>query len=144
APPPARQLHRHPHQPAPEHRQGRGRPRRPPRDPPARAAPRRDHLARRHPSRLRRPQPRLRHPHHFHPDRRGVTMPFNPIILAESALTIDGDAFEGQISSAVFTPSSSPVTWTAINGQTYTRQTPATWTLDLGYAQDWAFADALS
>lgn len=71
-------------------------------------------------------------------------MPFNPIILAESVLTIDGDAFEGQISAATFTPSSSPVTWTAINGDTYTRQSPATWVLDLTYAQDWAFADALA
>jgi hypothetical protein len=71
-------------------------------------------------------------------------MPFNPIILAESTLSIDGDAFEGQINSAVFTPSSSPVTFSAINGQTYTAQSPATWTLDLGYAQDWAYADALS
>lgn len=72
-------------------------------------------------------------------------MPFNPIIsLAEATLSIDGDAFEGQISAATFTPTSSAITWTAINGQTYTAQSPATWVLDLTFAQDWAFADALS
>ena len=71
-------------------------------------------------------------------------MAFQPIILGQSALTIDGDAFEGQINSAVFTPTSSIIPWTAINGDTYSFATPATWTLDLGYAQDWNDADALS
>lgn len=71
-------------------------------------------------------------------------MPFTPIMLGASVLTIDGDAFEGQISAATFTPSSSISTWTAINGDTYSFTTPATWVLDLTYAQDWNFADALA
>lgn len=71
-------------------------------------------------------------------------MPFQPIILGKSAITIDGDAFEGQIGGAVFTPSTSQVAFTAINSDTYNFVTPSTWTLDLTLAQDWAFADALS
>lgn len=71
-------------------------------------------------------------------------MPFQPIILGKSAITIDGDAFEGQVGGAVFTPSSSQVSFTAINSATYTFATPATWVLDLTYAQDWNYAEALS
>lgn len=71
-------------------------------------------------------------------------MAFQPFILGASTLTLDGDAYEGQINSAVFTPSASVTTWTAIDSSTYSFTSPATWVLDLGYAQDWAFADALS
>ena len=71
-------------------------------------------------------------------------MPFAPFMLGDSALTIDGDAFAGEISAATFTPSTSITSWTAINGDTYSFSTPATWVLDLTYAQDWAEADALS
>jgi hypothetical protein len=71
-------------------------------------------------------------------------MPFKPIMLGQSAITIDGDAFEGQVSAAVFTPTTSQVNWTAIDGSTHGFQTPSTWVLDLTLAQDWNFADALS
>lgn len=71
-------------------------------------------------------------------------MPFQPFILGASTLTLDGDAYEGQISGAVFTPSASQVTFTAINGDTHAFTTPATWVLELTYAQDWQFATALS
>ena len=71
-------------------------------------------------------------------------MPFQPFMMGDATLTIDGDAFEGEVSGAVFTPSASTVPWTAINSDTYNFTTPATWTLDLTLAQDWAFADALS
>lgn len=71
-------------------------------------------------------------------------MAFQPIILAQSALTLDSEAFEGQISGAVFTPTTGSATFTAINGDTYTLPTATTWTLDLTYAQDWADADALA
>lgn len=71
-------------------------------------------------------------------------MAFQPIILAAAALSLDGDAFEGQISGAVFTPTTGSATFAAINGQTYTLPTATTWTLDLTYAQDWNEATALS
>ena len=71
-------------------------------------------------------------------------MPFQPFMLGASALTINGDAYEGEISAATFTPTSSTVPFTAINGDTYTFAVPSTWVLDLAYAQDWAEADSLS
>lgn len=71
-------------------------------------------------------------------------MPFAPFMLGASALTIDGDAYAGEISAATFTPSSSIVNWTAINGTTWGFTSPSTWVLDLTYAQDWAEADSLS
>ena len=71
-------------------------------------------------------------------------MPFAPFMLGNSALTIDGDAYAGEISAATFTPSSSIVSWTAINGNTASFTAPSTWVLDLTFAQDWAEADSLS
>ena len=71
-------------------------------------------------------------------------MAFQPFILGASVLTIDGDAYEGQISGATFTPSASVTTWTAINSVTHSFTSPATWVLDLTLAQDWQDADALA
>lgn len=71
-------------------------------------------------------------------------MPFQPFILGAATLTLGGDAYEGQVSGAVFTPSASVTTWTAITSATHSFTSPATWVLDLSYAQDWNFADALS
>lgn len=71
-------------------------------------------------------------------------MPFQPFILGASVLTIGGDAYEGEISRAVFTPTSNIISWTAIDGSTYSFPQPATWVLDLTYGQDWAEADSLS
>lgn len=72
-------------------------------------------------------------------------MAFEPFILNSATLTIDGDAYEGQISGAVFTPqNNAPVGWKAINGDSYSRTPVADWTLDLSYAQDWDEAAALS
>lgn len=71
-------------------------------------------------------------------------MAFQPFILGASVLTIDGDAYEGQISGATFTPSASVTTWTAIDSTTHSFTTPATWVLDLTYAQDLQDATALA
>jgi hypothetical protein len=71
-------------------------------------------------------------------------MAFQPFILGASVLTIDGDAYEGQVSGAVFTPSASVTTWTSISSVTHSFTSPATWVLDLTLAQDWQDADALA
>jgi hypothetical protein len=71
-------------------------------------------------------------------------MAFQPIILGASTLTLDAGSYEGQVSSAVFTPSSSVSTWTAINSDTYSFTSPATWVLDIALAQDWNDATSLS
>jgi hypothetical protein len=69
---------------------------------------------------------------------------FEPFLLNSATLTIDGDAYEGQISGAVFTPTTNTVPWTAINGSTYNFSTPSTWVLDLTYAQELNDAAALA
>jgi hypothetical protein len=69
-------------------------------------------------------------------------MAFQPFILGASVLTLDAGTYEGQISGAVFTPSASITNWTAINSDTHAFTSPATWVLDLTYAQD--FQDAAS
>jgi acetyltransferase-like isoleucine patch superfamily enzyme len=71
-------------------------------------------------------------------------MTFQPYIMGAAILTLGGDAYEGQISGAVFTPSASVTTWTAINADTHSFTSPATWVLDLSFAQDVNFADALT
>jgi hypothetical protein len=71
-------------------------------------------------------------------------MAFQPFILGASVLTLDGAAYEGQINSAVFTPSASVSTWTAINSDSYSFTSPSTWVLDLGLGQDWQDAESLS
>jgi hypothetical protein len=71
-------------------------------------------------------------------------MAFQPLILGASTLTLDAGAYEGQISSAVFTPAAATSAWTAINSDTYSKTSPATWTLDISLAQDWNFAQSLS
>lgn len=71
-------------------------------------------------------------------------MAFQPFILGQSVLTLDGDAYEGQIAGAIFTPTTATVPFTAINSDTFTFATPSTWVLDLTYAQDWQDAAALA
>jgi hypothetical protein len=61
---------------------------------------------------------------------------FAPIILGDATITINSVAYEGQISKAVWTPSSSTTTWTAIDGTTFTINQAATWVLELTFAQD--------
>jgi acetyltransferase-like isoleucine patch superfamily enzyme len=63
-------------------------------------------------------------------------MAFQPYIMGAAILTLGGSAYEGQISGAVFTPSASVTTWTAINSDTHSFTSPATWVLDLNFAQD--------
>lgn len=45
--------------------------------------------------------------------------------------------FSSKVDQVVFTPSSSTVTWTAIDGTTYSETSPSTWTADIQFLQDW-------
>lgn len=65
-------------------------------------------------------------------------------IIASATLTLDGDAFSGEVSGATFTPSKTDASFTAINGVTQNFSSPATWVLDLSLAQNWDTAAALS
>lgn len=74
-----------------------------------------------------------------------ATIPIQPLFLSASELTIGADDYAAHISGAQFVPSSSTVTWKGSKpGATFSRQTAATWTLTLNYAQDWESASSLS
>lgn len=68
-----------------------------------------------------------------------------PFVLTDCIISIDVDDYAAAINSAVFTPTSSQVTFTGLKvGSNFTGVTPATWVLSLGFAQDWAEEDSLS
>lgn len=68
-----------------------------------------------------------------------------PFIMGNATLTIDGTTYQDQVSSAVFTPTSSIVTWKGLSPDAvFTFPTNATWTLDLTYAQDFTTDDTLA
>lgn len=56
-------------------------------------------------------------------------------LIASATLTLDGDAFEDEVSGATFTPSKVDAAFTAISGVTQNFSSPATWVLDLALAQ---------
>lgn len=60
-----------------------------------------------------------------------------PFLMGNATITIGGTDYAGQVSAAVFTPTSSIVTWKGLDPDAvFTFPTNATWTLDLTYAQD--------
>ena len=60
-----------------------------------------------------------------------------PLYLKDATLTIAATGYEAEVSSAVFTPSTSPVTWKGLTPTAVFTETPtATWVVDLTYAQD--------
>lgn len=64
-------------------------------------------------------------------------MTFSPIHMKDVDLTIDGNAYEGQVSSVTLTPSSSSATWKGLTPTAvYTYAGASTWVADLTYAQD--------
>lgn len=66
-------------------------------------------------------------------------------MMGNATLTIDGVDYAAQVSSAVFTPTSSIVTWKGLKPTAvFTFPTNATWTLDLTYAQDFTADDTLA
>lgn len=67
-----------------------------------------------------------------------------PLVLRDVEATIGTSDYKHAISSATFTPSTSPVAWTGLGGKTFQDVTSATWTLDLQYVQDWDTAGSLS
>lgn len=68
-----------------------------------------------------------------------------PIVMNDSIIEIDDDDFAAAISSAVFTPTSSTVTFAGLKPTSrFTGQTPTTWVLALTFAVDIATAGSLS
>jgi len=73
-----------------------------------------------------------------------ATIALAPLVLKDVLLTVGTDNYEKAVDSVTFTPASSTVPWTGLDGTTYTDQTTATWTATLNYMQDWDTADSLS
>lgn len=68
-----------------------------------------------------------------------------PIVLTDSIIEIEDDDFAAAISSAVFTPTSSTVTWQGLKKtSSFTGVTPASWVFALGYAVDIASTESLA
>lgn len=67
-----------------------------------------------------------------------------PLVIKD-ALVQFTDSYEKAVTAVVFTPSTSVITATAVSpGATYTDSTPATWTCDLTFLQDWEDPDSLA
>ena len=68
-----------------------------------------------------------------------------PLYMDAADLTLAGDDYAAHISGASFVPTTSAVTWTGAKpNAVFTRQTRATWVLNLNYAQDWESAKSLA
>lgn len=68
-----------------------------------------------------------------------------PLYMDAADLNIAGDDYAAHISGASFVPSTSTVTWQGAKpAAVFTRQTRATWVLNLNFAQDWESAKSLS
>lgn len=70
----------------------------------------------------------------------------NPRVLKDCIVKFGAtNEHQEEITSVTVTPSTSIVTETAVApGSVYTDQTPATYTLDLEFLQDWETADSLA
>lgn len=67
-----------------------------------------------------------------------------PLVLKDVVLTLGTDDFQKHVSSVVFTPSSSQVTWQGLSPDaSFSDVTTATWTCALELAQDWTAATSL-
>ncbi|MGN7705047.1 hypothetical protein [Cellulosimicrobium sp. 22601] len=66
-----------------------------------------------------------------------ATVAVTPRILRKYKLTVDADDYEAATESVLFTPSTSPQTWTGGDGETHSDTSPANWNVAIGYMQDW-------
>lgn len=72
-------------------------------------------------------------------------MPFNPLYMTESVLTIGATDFAAEISGARLVPTSSSATWKGLKaGSTFTKAGLATWALTVNLGQDHELAGSLS
>lgn len=72
-------------------------------------------------------------------------MPFNPLYMTESKVTIGTSDFEAEVSGVRLTPTSSTATWKGLKaGSSFTAGGLATWVLALNFGQDHELATSLS
>lgn len=78
-----------------------------------------------------------------------VTTPdVNPLVLKDVLLRLGsaetGKDFRKHVDQVTLTPSSSPITWTGLGGNTHSDVPTATWVANVNYVQDWDDPDSLS
>lgn len=68
-----------------------------------------------------------------------------PLVMKDALVQIATDSYEAAVTSVAFTASASVLTATAVApGAVYTDVSPATWTCDITFLQDWSDAASLS
>lgn len=68
----------------------------------------------------------------------------NPLFLKDVVMSLGTDSYEQALNQVAFTPSASQQTFTSLDGTTFTDTSPATWTCQIGYVQDWETANSLA
>lgn len=69
----------------------------------------------------------------------------NPFLMRDCLFSVATDSYEKHVSAVEFVPSSSVVNWKGLTpAAVFSFGTPATWTCNLSFAQDWATANSLS
>lgn len=72
-------------------------------------------------------------------------MPFDPLYLTESVITLGETDYAAEVSSATFSPTYTTATWKGLKaGSTFTKSGKGTWVLNLSFAQDYESAQSLA
>lgn len=72
-------------------------------------------------------------------------MPFDPLYMTESTVSLDGTGYEAEVSGFRLTPTYATATWKGLKkGSTFTRSGLATWALTINFGQDHQAAESLS
>lgn len=68
-----------------------------------------------------------------------------PFVLKDALFTVDADEYQAHVSSVVFTPASSAVTWIGLTpSSSFSDASSPTWSCAVGYAQDWTTTNSFA
>lgn len=67
-----------------------------------------------------------------------------PLYMKKSSFKLGNDAYEGQVSQVQFVPSSTSAEWKGLDGNAYTNNSTATWTVSMTLIQNWNDLTSLS
>jgi hypothetical protein len=74
-----------------------------------------------------------------------ATIAAAPFVLKDALFQVGADNYEAHVSSVVFTPSSSGITWQGLTpASAFSDAGAPTWTCTIQYAQDWKTANSLA
>lgn len=74
-----------------------------------------------------------------------ATIAAQPFVLKDALLKVGADNYEAHVSSVLFTPSSSGITWQGLTpASAFSDAGSPTWTCTIEYAQDWKTANSLA